>query len=338
MAKHVLKNPTVVFSQPRQVAIEEKGLASPGAGRLLIETICSLISTGTELTILSGEFPKNSAWANYGRFPFVAGYSNVGRVIEAGEGVSKDWIGRKVASRGPHAKFVLSSLEEVMLIKDCIGEEEAALFVLAEIAMNGVRRGNVTWGESVVIYGLGLVGQLAVRFSYFAGARPVIGIEPAKSRLEKLPGKPGIFGLNPKEEDLTVRIKELTNNRLADVVFEVTGNQNLIPEEFNLLKPQGRFVVLSSPRGATLFDFHDLCNSPSYTIIGAHESSHPSYETPICPWTQSRHSELFFQLVANKELDTSRLITHRIPFDQAPALYKKLLTDRSEAMGVILKW
>lgn len=335
----MIKNSTIVFPNPGKVAIEEREVPSPGVGQLLIKTICTLISTGTELTILSGEFPKDSAWSNYGRFPFVAGYSNIGKIVEVGQGVSEeDWIGKKVASRGPHANFVLSTPEELTPIEDSIPEEEAAFFVIAEIAMNGIRRGNVTWGESVVVYGLGLVGQLTVGFSYLAGARPVMGIEIAKGRLDRLPKKTGIFGLNPEQVDLASRAKQLTNNRLADVVFEVTGNQKLIPEEFKLLKPQGRFVVLSSPRGATVFDFHDLCNSPSYTIIGAHEGSHPSYETPIYPWTQSRHNELFFRLVADKELDVASLITHRVPFNQATEIYEKLLTDRSEAMGVILEW
>ena len=332
------KNPTVVFIRPGKVVIEEREIPSPASGQLLIKTVCSLISTGTELTILSGEFPKGSAWANYGKFPFVAGYSNIGKIIKVGEGVSKNWIGKRVANRGPHAAFVLSSPERVSLINQPIPEEEAVFFALAQIAMNGVRRGNVVWGESVVVYGLGLVGQLALRFSYLAGARPVIGTEVVKPRLEKLPKKPGIFGINPKEEDLVNRVKEFTNNHLADVIFEVTGNQKLIPQEFKILKPQGRFVILSSPRGPTLFDFHDLCNAPSYTIIGAHESSHPQHGTALYPWTQARHIQLFFDLVANGELDISHLITHRIPFYQAPEIYQKLLSDRSKTMGIVPKW
>jgi len=332
------KNPVVVFLKPGKVVVEEREVPTPAAGQILIKTICTLISTGTELTILSGEFPKDSNWANYAKFPFVPGYDNVGKVVKVGKGVTKDWLNKKVVSYFPHAAFVLSSPEAVKLITNSIPEEEAVFFTLAEIVMNGVRRANVTWGESVVVYGLGLLGQLVIRFSHLAGARPVIGIDIVKSRLEKLPKKPGIFGINPKGDDIVTKVKQITSNRLADIIFEVTGNQKLIPKEFNVLKGQGRFVVLSSPRGATLFDFHDLCNSPSYTIIGAHNSSHPPYETAIYPWTKARHNELFFNLVANGELDISSLITHRISFQDAPKIYQRLLSDRSETMGVVLKW
>ena len=55
-----MDNPTIVFDQPRVVKIVPAELPRPGRGEILVETIVSLISTGTELTILSGEFPAQS--------------------------------------------------------------------------------------------------------------------------------------------------------------------------------------------------------------------------------------------------------------------------------------
>jgi hypothetical protein len=67
-------NPTVIFTEPKKVAIEDRPFPSAGDNGLLVQTTRTLISTGTELTILNGEFPKDSAWASYGKFPFVPGY------------------------------------------------------------------------------------------------------------------------------------------------------------------------------------------------------------------------------------------------------------------------
>jgi threonine dehydrogenase-like Zn-dependent dehydrogenase len=61
-------------------------------------------------------------------------------------------------------------------------------------------------------------------------------------------------------------------------------------------------------------------------------------ETPQNPWTQARHAELFFDLVADGELPLEGLISHRASFREAPAIYEMLLRDRSAAMGVILQW
>lgn len=334
-----MRNPTVVFTAPRQVVVEDRPLPVPAAGEVLIQTHRTLISTGTELTILNGQFPPKSRWADYGRFPFVPGYDHIGTVVEVGPEVDRGWLGRKVASYASHAAYVLGRPSSLRQIHREIPDEQAAFFTLAEIAMNGVRRGQVTWGETVAVYGLGLLGQLVARLCRLAGAGLVIGVDLAPSRLALLPSLPRVMALNPAEGDLVSKAQALTRGRLADVVFELTGNPEAIPREFALLRRQGRMVLLSSPRGPTpLFDFHDLCNSPSYTIIGAHNSSHPAHETLQQPWTQQRHAELFFDLVADGELEVASLISHRRPYAEAPASYAALLADRTQAMGVVLEW
>ncbi len=331
-------NPTIVFSQPGKVVIEQRPVPHPPKDSVLIMTRRTLISTGTELTILSGDFPKDSAWSRYGRFPFVPGYDNVGEVIDVGEGVSRDWIGKKVASRNPHALFVTVPLDPLVPIIRDISDDEAVFFTIAEIVMNGVRRGEVRLGESVIIYGAGLLGQFAARLCRLCGARPVFVVDIAEARLRRLPDDPCIIKLNPPGDDVISIVKKETRGRMADVVFELTGNQALIPDEFSCLREQGRFVVLSSPRGPTMFDFHDLCNSPSFTIIGVHNRSHPRVSTPDNPWTNKRNAELYFDLIADDELDVRTLISHRVPYQEAPSTYQKLLEDRSQAMGVILIW
>lgn len=332
-------NPTVVFVEPKHVVIENRPMPAPGDEDMLVKTQRTLISTGTELTILSGEFPPVSRWADYGKFPFVAGYDNIGVVIDTGKNVDKKWIGCKVASYAPHCAYTILRPDQVIPVYGDIPDEEAAFFTIAEVVMNGVRRGEVCWGESVAVYGLGLLGQLTARFCHLAGARPVIGIDVSDNRLGILPKAPGMKGVNPKKENTIESVRGMTSGRMADVVFEVTGDPDLIPEEFRVLKRQGKIVILSSPRGVTKnFDFHDLCNSPSYTIIGAHNGSHPRYETPYNQWTQKRHGELFFNLLADGELDIRNLISHRAPYTEAVKLYDMLVKDRTQAMGVVLEW
>ncbi len=334
-----MNNPTVVFVEPKRVVVEDRPIPQLNDNNMLVRTSRTLISTGTELTILRGEFPGNSKWAEYGKFPFVPGYDNIGVVVDVGKNIDKSWIGRKVASYASHSAYVLLQPEHVRIIHRDISDEEAAFFTIAEIVMNGVRRGQVTWGESVVVYGLGILGQLTVRFCNFAGARPVIGVDVSDNRINMLPNHPCIIGINPQKSDLLNLIRKHTKSRMADVAFEVTGNPDIISHEFAVLKRQGRIVILSSPYGQTKnFDFHDLCNSPGYTIIGAHNSTHPQYETPYNQWTQKRHAELFFDLVADKELDVQSLVSHRASYTDAVRLYDLLLEDRTQAMGVIIEW
>jgi len=333
------KNPTVVFVKPKEVVLEDRERPLPKDGELLVKSQSTLISTGTELTILGGKFSSNNLrWSEYGQFPFLPGYSNIGQVMDVGPNVDKKWIGQKVATYGIHALYVVDTAQNARLIQRKIPDEHAVFFTISEIVMNSVRRARVGWGESVVIYGLGLLGQLVVRYCRMCGARPVIGVDVADSRLQRLPKEAGIVPVNPKRGDIVSIVEKVTRGRKSDVVFEVTGNPQLIPDEFKVLKGQGRFILLSSPYDKTLFDFHDLCNAPSFTIIGTHNVSHPEHETPNNPWTRHRNTELFFDLVADGKLDLAPLISHRESYNKACQIYKMLLQDRSEAMGVVLEW
>ncbi|MBV7340017.1 zinc-binding alcohol dehydrogenase [Chloroflexi bacterium TSY] len=336
--KHTETNPTIVFLEPKKVAIQEYPIPTPQEGELLIENKLSLISTGTELTIFSGNFPPDSAWARMGRFPFVPGYANVGDVIDIGEGVSKEWLGKRVASRVKHQLFGCAEVSTVSPVPDTVSDASATFHTLAQTVSNSVRRGGVSWGDAVVVYGAGILGQLATRFCRLCGARPVVVVDLVKSRLERLPDDIAIHPVDASQEDVVAAVENVTKERFANVVFEATGNPQIIPDEFKVLRRHGRFVVLSSPRGKTEFDFHDLCNSPSFTIIGTHGSSQPPYETWDTPWTKLRSSKFFFDLVSDGELELESLISHREPFTEASNLYRMLLEDRSQAMGVLLEW
>ncbi len=334
-----MKNPTVTFTGPKVCAVVEAPVPSAGPGELVVRTTRSLISTGTEMTIFSGEFPAGSNWAGYAKYPFKAGYSNVGVVVETGSGVDESWKGRRVASFTPHAAYVVTRPGECYPVPDGVADEQAAFFSIALIVMNGVRLSEVAWGESVAMYGAGLLGQFCARFCLLAGARPVVVVDTAAARLAMLPDHPALVRVDASKDDPVAVTKSATRDRLASVVFEITGNQNLIPKEFDLLtRPLGRFVMLSSPRGPVPFDFHDLSNAISSKIIGAHQMAHPAHETPFNVWTKRRHVELFFDQVMSGEFGLAPLISHRLPVGQAPDAYAMLLADRSKAMGVIFEW
>ncbi len=330
---------TVIISKPYQVMLQEESLPERTSQTFRVRTLVTAISIGTEMTAYTGDFPPESAWARYLRYPFPAGYSNLGEVIEVGTEVKEVQVGDRIAGYRPHTQLTHYHCKEFWLkVPLGISDEIAATFSLALIALNGVRKAQITLGEKVILFGLGPIGLLAGQFARLSGARPVIGVDLFSER-RVLAKKVGFdFTLDGNQESLAETIAQLTQGRLADVVFEVTGNPQVIPKEFQVLRRQGRLVVLSSPRGPTLFDFHDLCNAPSYTIIGAHNSSHPPYETPDHPWTMSRNGELFFDLVERGELKIQELITHRFRWDQASEAYQLLHQDRGKTGIVLLDW
>jgi 2-desacetyl-2-hydroxyethyl bacteriochlorophyllide A dehydrogenase len=330
----------VVFRRRRAAEVEEYDVLPPREGEVLIQTMKTLISPGTELTLLSGDYPPNSYWATYGKLPFVAGYSNVGKIIKIGTGVEGLKEGDLVASRGPHAQYVTVNLTspapDVVKVPDGLGQEEATFHTLAATVMNSVRLAHVSMGDATVVMGTGILGQFAAMFSRVCGSLPVIAVDPSRSRLEKAETSGATELIDPTSKPLQDEVSRITKARLADVVFEVTGIPDLISAELRLLKSGGRFIVLSSPRGPTLLDFHDEVNRPSRVIIGTHFESQPHEESIQGQWTYKRNVEFFFDLVLSRLIRVDHMITQTYHWSKAPEAYQLLLEDRTRALGIIL--
>lgn len=216
--------------------------------------------------------------------------------------------------------------------------KEATFFALAETTINGIRRTGIELGNRVVVYGAGIVGQLAARFLLAGGCTEIFVVNRSEARLKHLPDQRAIIPICSTKEDPISIIKEYTYGDMADIVIETTGNADAIPEEFLALHQQGKLCMLSSPKKKTLIDFHDCCNAVSVNIIGAHTSSQAPVKTYDNPWTCERNSETFFKLIYNKQVDMSEMITHRVSYKEAPQMYQMLLKDRTQAMGVVLDW
>ncbi len=331
---------SVVCVAPKQVVVQEEEVPEVGAGTVLVRAKLTAISTGTELTMITGDFLPDSVWARITRYPFKPGYSHLGEVVAVGEGVDKVQVGDRVVGWKPHTQFALYRASEFfMKVPEGVPDEAAVLFALAIISLNGVRRAKVQLGESVAVFGLGPIGIWAAQFARLAGARPVIGVDLFEHRRNLAVQLKAVdVALDGADPHLVERIAEVTKGRMADVVFEVTGHPDAILTEVKVLRRQGRLILLSSPRGKTAFDFHDWCNWTSISIIGAHVSSHPPHENPDDPWTRERNTELFFELVQRGEIAAAELITHRFPADEAPSAYQMLMTERGKTGIVVLQW
>ncbi len=331
-------NRQVVFTDVRQVAFENAETPQVGPGQILVRTTRTAISTGTELTMLMADFPEGSKWDQITNFPFTPGYCHAGVVEEVGEGVEDFAPGDRVCSGAKHAAWVSLPADAAFAIPDGVSDEEAALWMLGRIAFNGVRRGRLEMGECVVVYGLGLIGLFAAQLARLDGARPVIGVDlsPLRRRFAEEAGVDLV--LDGEADDIPAAVEEATKGRMADCIFELTGVASLIPREMDLLHRQGRIVIVSSPRGKTEFDFHDYVNSPSHTIIGAHNASHPQHETWYNQWTAARNTELLLDLMAAGEVQMGHTITHRFAAHDAPEAYEMLMDDRGQAGAVILDW
>lgn len=332
------KNPGVWFVDVGRPEIRSDRIPSPGPGQALIRSHATLISGGTELAMLADRAASGPAWAAFARFPRTGGYSNVGEVVDVAADVDRAWIGTRVASRGAHAAWVVRDLADLRRVPPNVSTEDATFTTLASVAMNGLRRAHLTWGESVAVFGLGVVGHLCVRLAHMAGAASIFAVEISDLRRSKLPQGGQIHALSGDLDAALRAVLRATDRQGVDLVIEATGAAELIPREVGFVREQGRLLLLSSPRSATTFDFHDLCNRRSLTIVGAHGFSQPGVATPDNPWTRQRHGDLFLGLLAAGRLTVGELVTHRFPYEQSKEAYALLAGSAGDALAVIIEW
>src|SRR5665213_2453709 len=149
MKKLLSEASQVVFTSALKVELLERELGELKPHEMLVQTRLTLISTGTELTVLRGGHTPGSHWDKAFSYPWDAGYCNVGIVLKTGEAVSRLKIGDRVASGGPHASIFIISERDCSLIPDKVSDDEAVFATIAQIVMQGVRLANIALGENV---------------------------------------------------------------------------------------------------------------------------------------------------------------------------------------------
>ena len=327
----------VVFTGPLQVDILSRNIKQQLLpNEIMVKATCTLISTGTELTVLRGQHTPGSVWHRLFEYPWDAGYCNVGVVLKVGDAVTEFKVGDRVSSTGPHATVFTISENDALLIDEGVPDDEAAFATIAQIVMQGIRLADLKLGENGVVCGLGLLGQFAVGLARHVGAWPVIGVDLEEFRRNTALHMGASIVAGPDE--VAAIIAKNTQERMADVVFEVTGSPAVIPAALEWVRRLGRFVMVSSPSGPTTIDFHDQVNAKGTVIIGAHNYTHPSVANEYNRWTRKVDTQYYLQLVQAGLFSAKKLVTHSFHWSEAPKAYGQLLNDRSSTLGVLLEW
>lgn len=320
----------VIVRPDNSVGTKITEIRSPGRGEVLVESVCTLISAGTEL-----------GTQEQGRTDdFTPGYSNTGRIIEIGEGVDGYKIGDRVLSLGSHASHVTVSAAPQSLAKlpDSVSFEEGTFGVLGSVSMHGVRKARIELGEFACITGMGLVGQLALQLAAQTGAELLIAIDLSDPRLEVEKASGATHVLSPNRCDVRSEVENITAGRGLDVTIEASGYPELLPIAFDMARIGGRIMALGSIWHRKIeVDFMDF-HLKELTLVGCHQPKCPTVATPAFPWTQQYNRRQILKMIERGEIDVTRLITHRLAYTEAGEAYRLLRDERDKSLGAILTW
>lgn len=336
-----MKSQAVFFTAPRQVEVLEEAVPPLGEHALLIQSLCSAISPGTERLIYRGEFPEDmpkdeTLPALQGRFvyPFRYGYSVVGKVISTGKNTKPTWKDRIVFVFHPHASIFIVKEEEVLEVPEDIPADKAIFLPNLETALNLVMDGKPMIGEEVVLFGQGVVGLLTTFLLAQHPLHQLITLDCYAKRRELSIQYGAQFSLDVQERTTQEKLRELLPFG-ADLVYELSGSPEALDEAIEISGFAGRVVIGSwyGKKRASLnlgghFHRHRI------TLISSQVSSiHPSLSGR---WDKKRRFQLAWEML--RKIETHRLITHRFPLSEAARAYELLDTQAEESLQIIFTY
>lgn len=369
----------------KQVLIREGGAAveevpAPNVGRrnVLVQVAYSAISVGTEsASVQSSGLPLYKRAlkqpANVQRVLEMArtqgisrtiarvrnqlasglptGYSAAGVVIAVGEDVTEFAVGDLVACAGAgianHAEYIDVPVNLTVRVPDGVDLRAASTVTLGAIAMQGVRRAAPTLGESFVVVGLGILGQLTAQMLAANGCR-VIGTDLDESRIRAALANGLHVGINPGSDDYVERVVKATDGLGADgvIITAATSSNQVISDAMHACRKKGR-VVLVGDVGLDLnrADFYkkelDFLISTSYgpgRYDPTYEEDGHDYPLAYVRWTENRNMQAYLRLLASGQVKLESLYAPPYEIDRAADAYQALKSEHEKPLLALLSY
>jgi 2-desacetyl-2-hydroxyethyl bacteriochlorophyllide A dehydrogenase len=323
------------FTAPRTAELRPERVPPPEPGEVRVRTIASAISHGTEMLVYRGEVPADLPLdlATLGgdfSFPIKYGYASVGRVLDTN--VEHLSPGDLVFVHHPHQEAFVVPADLPVRLPDGLDPTVGLFFANLETALNVVHDTPLRLGETALVFGQGVVGLLLTQLLKLAGARRVLVVEPLKRRRE-LALEVGADEAFEPGEDLRGRVLEATAGRGVDLAVEVSSSGAALQAAVDAVATEGTVVVASwyGTKAVTL----SLGGHFHRGRVRLRSSQVGRMNPELGPrWDLARRTGAALDLLPRLRL--KELISHRIPFEEAPNAYRLVDENQDEAVQVVL--
>ncbi|MBC5660453.1 galactitol-1-phosphate 5-dehydrogenase [Anaerosacchariphilus sp. NSJ-68] len=332
-----------------------KALRLHGIGDLRLEEVKKPVPTGDEILMKIGacgicgsDLPRVYDLGAH-VYPLTIGHEFAGTIVEVGNPADEDLLGKKAAvfplipcgkceacrtgkycqcshynylgSRcdGGFAEYCLipSRWNLVPAKDERVSMEELCMVEPICVAQHAVRRGQVTGGEQVVVFGAGPIGILSARWAEIFGAKKVILVDIDEIKVEFARGR-GFTVINSRETDGVKAILELTGGRGVDVAIEGTGTGSCLNSAVECVRTGGRIVLLGNPHCDTTLELknHSSILRKEILLSGVWNSYYE--ELPLNEWSYS------VEMLESGRLEAAALISHRVGLDGLKELFDNI--------------
>lgn len=324
----------------------------PGPGEILVKVKAAAVCGSDIHSYLWDENAENFAAGSGVSFPYVVGHEYAGIVEELGEGVTEFSAGDRVSMEthifcgkcyhcqngmahnctelggygagygGCFAEYCVAPTRVVYKLPDGVSFEEGAIFEPSGVAMHAVDEAQVSPGDTIVVYGAGPVGLVAIQILNVCGAGRVIAVDMNEYRL-KMAEEFGAVTLNPADTDVVEEVRRLTAIRGgADAVLEMTGSPRVYQNMFEMLRKEGRIVTVGHPGTDVPVNVTRYINQKGISWKGIY--GRKVWKT----WTQ------LASLVDTKKINLPAIITHRFALEQCEEAFEQMKNGAGKVLFI----
>jgi 2-desacetyl-2-hydroxyethyl bacteriochlorophyllide A dehydrogenase len=337
---------SLYFTAPRTIEIRTEPLPQPTGSQVLIATIVSAISAGTELLLYRGQAPTElpadetiPSLSGTLSFPLKYGYALVGQVLATGPEAEPAWRGKRVFVFHPHESHFLAEPSELVELPSDVEPEQAVFLANMETAVTLVLDGQPCLGERVVVFGQGIVGLLTAALLAQYPLSDLITLDQRPVRRQASLAVGAHSSLDPVApgslDGLGHHLHGSGHHRGADLIYEVSGEPAALDQAIALAGFSGRIVVGSwYGRKRVDLDLGSRFHRARLRLISSQVST-------IAPelsgrWNNPRRLGLALEQI--KKVAPTRFVTHRFPLAQAPQAYHLLDQQPDHTMQVLLTY
>jgi 2-desacetyl-2-hydroxyethyl bacteriochlorophyllide A dehydrogenase len=362
-----VKRKTLFFTAPREVELREESLPALKPDEVLVETVCSAISAGTEMLVYRGQFPHNHEpydnFSNDLAYPLAYGYACVGRITKTGKHADKSLLDKLVFGFAPHTSAFICNPSSLIHTPASLPAETCSFLPNMETAVNLIQDAAPILGERVLVLGQGVVGLLAASLLGEFPLETLVTSDcyPLRRKASLEIGvndsfDPDVLSKNPKKHTLRHSSKhqiDYTQTKLAssgfearaiqqlsyaqtfDLTFELSGSPSALNDAIALTSFSGRIVIGSwYGEKKTPIDLGGAFHRSRIQLIASQVST-------VAPalsgrWDKARRFRVAWE--ALKRIRPQKWITHRFPIEEAEMAYRLLDENPQETIQVVFEY
>lgn len=337
-----------VIPSQRKLSIRQESLRRERLqpDNIAVVAEASVVSTGTELAIYDGIAPGVHEPGSWNAYPWRPGYGLVGHVDSVGSAVRRFAPGDRVFCFGRHASYQFYDVSEraprnsAFVIDDPIDPRQLTVLRMPLIALSGVQTTTVEAGDTVCVFGLGLVGNLAAQLYQLSGAR-VVALDPVSYRCE-IARQAGIETVinAPIGEQIDAVLDHAPHGGVQ-IAVDAVGHTSVIEKCIAVCAAHGQVLLLGSPRSPFQCNATELFRSIHLkwlSVQGALEWRFPARGVPGVKHSIESNLRMLMMLLEAGTLKVEPLVSHVIAPVDMPAVYSQMSRDRSAFLGVVVDW